>query len=71
MLVANAGIATEDFEFFEDNESSIIVNVVSTILLILLVRPIMRASAAKRNIVPTVVVVNSGVHSFTKFPERT
>jgi len=38
--VMNAGIATEDFETFEDNESTITVNVVSTFYLVLLLLPI-------------------------------
>ncbi len=70
-VVLNAGIATERFEIMEDNESQITVNVVSTTLLILLLLPIMRASAAKNpGVVPVISVVGSGVHAYTQFPER-
>lgn len=69
-LVLNAGLATQKFEIFEDNESTITVNVVSTTLLVLLLLPILRNSASKWNIVPVVTIVSSGVHAYTKFPER-
>lgn len=68
--VLNAGIATEKYEVFEDNESTITVNVVSTTLLTLLLLPTLRASAAKWNITPVCTIVGSGVHAYTKFPER-
>lgn len=69
-VVLNAAIATERFEMFEDNESTITVNVVSGTLLILLLLPILRSSAVQWDIVPVITVVNSEVHAFTKFPER-
>lgn len=69
-VVLNAGVATEKFELFEDNESTITVNVVSTILLTLLLLPTLRSFAAKWNIVPVISVVGSGVHGYTNFPER-
>ena len=70
-VVLNAGIATEQFEILEDNESQVTVNVVSTILLVLLLLPTLRASATKYpGMVPVISVVSSGVHAYTKFPER-
>ena len=70
-VVLNAGIATEQFEMFEDNESQITVNVVSTSLLVLLLLPSLRASAARYpDTVPVISIVGSGMHAFTKFPER-
>lgn len=69
-VVLNAGIATEKFELFEDNESTITVNVVSTTLLALLLLPTLRSFATKWDIVPVLTVVGSGVHNYTKFPER-
>ena len=70
-VVLNAGIATEQFEILEDNESQVTVNVVSTILLVLLLLPTLRASATKYpGTVPVISVVSSGVHAYTKFPER-
>ena len=70
-VVLNAGITTENFELFEDNESQVTVNVVSTVLLALLVLPALRASATKnQGTTPIVSIVGSGVHAYTKFPER-
>ena len=70
-MVLNAGIATEQFEILEGNESQITVNVVSTILLVLLLLPVLRASASKNaGSVPVISVVGSGVHAYTTFPER-
>jgi NAD(P)-dependent dehydrogenase (short-subunit alcohol dehydrogenase family) len=68
-VVANASIATHNFELCEDTESTITVNVISTFLLILLVLPIMRISASQWNIKPVITVVSSDIHSWTKFPE--
>ena len=70
IAVLNAGVATEQFEILEDNESTITVNVISTALLILLLLPILRSSASKYHIEPVITVVGSGVHAYTKFPER-
>jgi retinol dehydrogenase 12 len=68
-MVANASIATEKFELAEENESTITVNVVSTILLVLLLLPTMSASALKWGIVPVITVVTSNIHSWISFPE--
>ena len=70
-VVLNAGITTEKFEMFEDNESQVTVNVVSTVLLSLLLLPTLRASA-ERNVgtTPIITIVGSGVHAYTKFPEQ-
>ena len=70
IAVLNAGVATENYEVFEDNESTITVNVVSTTLLMLLLLPILRSSAAKWSTKPVLTIVGSGVHAFTNFPER-
>lgn len=70
VAVLNAGVATETFEVSEDNENTITVNVVSTALLMLLLLPTLRSSATKWGIEPVMTVVGSGVHAFTKFPER-
>lgn len=70
-VVLNAGITTEKFEIFEDNESQVTVNVVSTVLLALLVLPALRASATKnKGSTPIITIVGSGVHAYTKFPEQ-
>ena len=65
IAVLNAGVATEKYEVFEDNESTITVNVVSTTLLLLLLLPILRSSAAKWSIKPVITVVGSGLHAYT------
>lgn len=70
IVILNAGVATEQWEVFEDNESTITVNVVSTTLLILLLLPVLRSSATKYDIEPVITVVGSGVHYYTSFPER-
>jgi retinol dehydrogenase-12 len=68
-VVANASIATHEFELAENNESTITVNVVSTMLLVLLLLPTLSASASKWGTVPVVTVVTSNIHSWTSFPE--
>ena len=71
-VVLNAGITTEKFELFEDNESQVTVNVVSTALLAVLLLPALRATANNHpNVTPILSIVGSGVHAYTKFPERT
>lgn len=50
-VVLNAGVATMNFETFDGDESSIMVNVVSIALLALLLLPILRKSATKWNTV--------------------
>lgn len=62
-VVANASIATHTFELAEENESTITVNIVSTILLVVLLLPTMSASASKWGIVPVITVVTSNIHS--------
>ena len=70
-VVLNAGITTEKFELFEDNESQVTVNVISTVLLALLVLPALRESAAhNKGTTPIISIVGSGVHAYTKFPEQ-
>ena len=66
--ILNAAIATTKYETLEDNESSITVNAISTILLGLLLLPKLRSSAKNWNFEPTLTFVGSG--SYTKFPER-
>ncbi|KAI9799896.1 MAG: hypothetical protein M1833_003818 [Piccolia ochrophora] len=69
-IVENAGIATEQFQLAEENESTITTNVVSTFLLALLVLPKLRETATKFNVLPRLVIVSSDVHEITSFPER-
>lgn len=69
-VVLDAGIATEKFEILEDNESTITVNVISSVLLGLLLLPTLRSSAKQWGFEPTLTIVGSGVHAYTSFPER-
>jgi NAD(P)-dependent dehydrogenase (short-subunit alcohol dehydrogenase family) len=56
-LLANAGLATTTFSLSEDNERTIIVNVVSTFLSILMLLTKLQESASKLNIRPYVSIV--------------
>jgi retinol dehydrogenase-12 len=69
-VVSNASIATTNWEVFEGHESTITVNVISTMLLVLLLLPTMRASAEKFDIVPIIDVVCSDIHHWSPFRER-
>lgn len=69
-VVENAGIATDKYTVFEDNESTITTNVVSTFLLGLMILPKLRETATKYNITPHLAIVSSEVHGFTSFPEK-
>lgn len=70
VVVLNAGVVTPKFEIFEEDESTITVNVISTVLLMLLLLPTLRASAKKWDIVPTLSVTGSAYHKTAKFAER-
>jgi retinol dehydrogenase-12 len=69
-VVENAGIATNKYTLFEDNESTITTNVVSTFLLGLMILPKLRETATQYNITPHLAIVSSEVHGFTSFPEK-
>jgi len=69
-LVENAGIATRDFKLFEEDESTIAVNVVSTFLLALLLLPKLQETATKFNTKPVLSIVSSGAHRQTKFEQQ-
>ncbi|CAF9932681.1 MAG: hypothetical protein HETSPECPRED_008423 [Heterodermia speciosa] len=69
-VVENAGIATANFTIFEDNESTITTNVVSTFLLALMILPKLQETATKFNVTPYLTVVSSEVHGWTSFAER-
>ena len=70
VVVENAGIATDKYRLLEDNESTITVNVVSTVLLALLLLPKLQETATKFHVQPHLVIVSSEVHSFTSMPEK-
>ncbi|KAJ5691801.1 Short-chain dehydrogenase/reductase SDR [Penicillium macrosclerotiorum] len=68
-LLANAGLATTSFSLVEENERTITVNVVNTFLLIGLLLPKLRESAAKFGITPRISIVNSALHNFVSLQE--
>ena len=70
-VVLNAAVAGAPFQRFEGEESQIVVNVISTMLLAVLLVPILRQVASRHHIVPTISITSSEVHAFaTGFPER-
>lgn len=70
VFVANGGMATETFELTEGMEKSFLVNVVSTFLLIFLLLPKLRKTAADFQTRPRVVIVSSEGHETATFNER-
>lgn len=73
MVVANAGVLTHTFERVEDNERTITVNFISTVLLGVLLLPKLRATAidgraGRRDVVLT--FTGSLVHWLARFEER-
>ncbi|KAK5199133.1 hypothetical protein LTR96_003497 [Exophiala xenobiotica] len=69
VLLENAGIATQQFDFAEGHERTITVNVISTFLLALLLLPKLRSTAKEFKTTPHLTIVSSEVHGWTKFPE--
>lgn len=61
-VLANAGLATNEFKLSEGVEVTLNVNVVSTFLFIALLLPKLRESASEFNIVPRVTIPNSALH---------
>jgi NAD(P)-dependent dehydrogenase (short-subunit alcohol dehydrogenase family) len=70
IFIANAGIAPGKYTTAEDNEASITVNVVSTLLLAALVLPKLKATAAKFGTRPTLTITSSDVHGHTTLPQK-
>jgi NAD(P)-dependent dehydrogenase (short-subunit alcohol dehydrogenase family) len=68
-LLANAGMAVAEFTLLEGNESTLTVNVLSTMLLAILLLPALRRSADAHGSVPVVSFVSSGTHAFYSLPE--
>lgn len=71
VVIENAGILTNSFSTAEDNESTITVNVVSTIFLALLLLPKLRETSTKFDKDVVLSFTGSFVHWMTHFPERT
>ena len=68
-IVQNAAMLPPEYKLFEDNESTITVNVVSTICLAILLLPTLRRSADRYGTLLRMAVVSSGSHVFIQFPE--
>ena len=66
----NVRIVIEKYEVLEDNESTIMANVTSSVLLGLLLLPTLRSSASQWGFEATLTFVGSGVHAYTSFLER-
>ncbi|KAK2042737.1 short chain dehydrogenase [Colletotrichum somersetense] len=70
IFIANAGVAHPTYKQAEEDEETITVNVVSTFLLMALVLPKMKETAAKFSTRPTFTITSSEVHAWTPFEER-
>lgn len=70
-FLANAGLTLTKYSMAEDCEKVIMVNFVGTFLLVTLVLPKMKATAAQFGTHPTITLTSSGAHRFTKFPQKT
>lgn len=68
--VLNAGVIRGSWELFEEDESTITVNVVSTFLLAFALLPKLRETAKKFNTRPNLTIVSSEVHEWATFDER-
>lgn len=68
-VLENAGIMTKYFKLIGGFESTITINVISTVLLSLLLLPKLEESARKFNIKPRISIVASDLHFVVKFPE--
>lgn len=69
-LIENAGIASSQWTWAEDNESMLTVNVVSTFLLAFLLLPKLRETAARYNTRPNLTIVTSDLHYTVDFKEK-
>ncbi|RYP41566.1 hypothetical protein DL767_000908 [Monosporascus sp. MG133] len=70
IFLANAGVARTQFHMAEKDEEMITVNAVSTALLMALVLPKMKATAAQLKTRPTFTITSSVVHEHTQFPQK-
>ncbi|KAK4240486.1 hypothetical protein C8A03DRAFT_31412 [Achaetomium macrosporum] len=71
VLLANAAVLhTEGFRMAEGYEMQVTTNVISTFLMVLMLLPLMRRTAARWNVETTVTVVASEAHFFTRFVEK-
>ena len=69
IAVLNAGVNRGKWEIFEQDESTITVNVVSTFLLAFALLPKLKETANRYRTRPTLTIVSSEVHQWTSFSE--
>lgn len=69
-VIQNAGILTTKFSVAEDQESTIAVNVIGSVLLALSVLPKLQESAAKYRVQGRLTFVGSDLIYIAKFKER-
>ena len=69
-LIQNAGILTTKFSLAESQESTITVNVIGAVLLVLSLYPKMQESAAKYNLQGRISFVGSDLCYVAKFKEK-
>ncbi|KAI4597746.1 hypothetical protein KJ359_004021 [Pestalotiopsis sp. 9143b] len=67
---ANAGLVSTKYTQVNGVETNIAINVISTFLLVALVLPKLKTSAAKFGIRPNLVITSSGSHKHTNFPQK-
>jgi NAD(P)-dependent dehydrogenase (short-subunit alcohol dehydrogenase family) len=70
VVVGNAGVFPFEFAMAEEDELTITVNVVSTLLLGVLLVPKLRETAMKFGTVPVLTFTGSFTHAQATFPER-
>ena len=70
VLLENAGVAMTRWDWAEDNELNLTVNVVSTFLLAFLLFPKLKETATKFNTRPNLSIVTSDTHATVDFNER-
>ena len=70
VALLNAGVMRTTWEVFEQDESTLTVNVISTFLLAFALMPKLVETSRKVNIRPNLTVVSSEVHEFCTFPEK-
>lgn len=70
VVLLNAGVNRGTWEVFESHESTLTVNVFSTLLLAQALLPKMQETSRKFNTSPALSMTGSEVHEFAQFPEK-
>lgn len=70
VLLLNAGVSISNYEVYEDNEATITINVISTVLLALLLVPKLRETASTYSTIPHISIVSSELHYLAAFKEK-